>query len=98
MNIEELILRIVREKKPPRLILPSLVYFEDSNAARDWTVTYHGIYSRRIMEVLDEMILSGKIIVCQNDRLVVNGDTCPDTDYDSVEPVRKAINKYMKTK
>jgi len=92
--LEELVLSVVREYKPSRSTLHSIVYLKNGVLLKDWTLTITGVYSERLERVVEELINSGSIRVCNNGRLTT--DTCPSDNKDLSSIVDEAIRRFVR--
>jgi len=93
--IREQILDLIKMFYPPRLVIHSLYYLVYGGDGLDWRVTYTGLYSRRLARIIDQLIRSGQIKICPNDRLVPPDHECPNEEFNSIEIIEKAIKQYM---
>ncbi len=95
MELTKLILEIIDIYKPPRMLLHSLVYLYTRNSSKDlhWSLTISGVYSPVVEEIVEELIESEKVRICENGRLT--RDTCPEGEFDGYIYASKAVNKYL---
>lgn len=91
--LEELVLKVVREYKPARSILHSIIYLKNGVLLKDWTLALTGVYSERLDSVLDKLIREGSIKVCKDGRLTV--DECPQEGSDLSGLVNEAVKKFL---
>ena len=91
--LEELVLKVVREYKPARSILHSIIYLKNGVLLKDWTLALTGVYSERLDSVLDKLIREGSIKVCKDGRLTV--DECPHEGNDLSSLVDEAVKKFL---
>jgi uncharacterized protein YwgA len=91
--LEELVLKVVREYKPARSILHSIIYLKNGVLLKDWTLALTGVYSERLDSILDELIQDGSIKVCKDGRLTV--DECPREGSDLSGLVDEAVKKFL---
>jgi uncharacterized protein YwgA len=94
LGLTETILWIIRVYKPPRSILHNILYLKTDNIeGLRWTLSLTGVYSERVDNIIEELLNSGSIRMCNDGRLTT--DQCPDRRVNYKGIVDEAIKKYL---